>query len=290
MDHIERFNKVIEYIEANLDKDIHLNFLASGFALSKYHFHRIFKALIGDPPARYIQKRRLSRAADDLIHTNKRIVDIAFDYGFNSHESFIRSFKTQYFLTPSRFRTEKPDFSYYEKCRISIIELNLSGGKVKLRPKIERKPDFSIAGLPYYGSDTKKIHSLWQQFWLMVQTGTIDLDKSGCRGVCLHDLDMRNNEIFIYYAGIEVKPEDRIPQNFKTVSIPESTFAVFTHKGPTAEIEQTYDRIYGSWIPGSGNTPTMDLDILVVNERFKDQDENSEVDIWIPIQNQRPPA
>ena len=98
-------------------------------------------------------------------------------------------------------------------------------------------------------------------------------------------LDMRNNEIFIYYAGIEVEPDDRIPRNFKTVNIPESTFAVFTHMGPTAEIEQTYDRIYGSWIPGSGKAPTMDLDILVVNDRFKEQGENSEVDIWIPIQS-----
>ena len=57
MDHIDRLNRTIEYIEANLDKNIHLELLASKFALSKYHFHRIFKALIGEPPSRYIEKR-----------------------------------------------------------------------------------------------------------------------------------------------------------------------------------------------------------------------------------------
>jgi len=285
MDHIDRLNKTIEYIEANLDKTIHLELLAGSFSLSKYHFHRIFKALIGDPPARYIEKRRLSRAAADLIHTQKRILDIALDYGFNSHESFTRSFKKQYSLTPSQFRKKRPDFHYYEKCRIGSIELKLSGGKVKLSPDIIYKPGITIAGLSYTGRDTNKIYNLWQDFWTLVQKGTIVLDKSGCRGVCLHDLDMRNKEIFIYYAGIEVGRDNPIPQTFKSVNIPESTFAVFTHKGPMSEIEQTYDRIYGSWIPGSGNTPTMDLDILVVNERFKEQDENSEVDILIPIQS-----
>ena len=88
MDHIDRLNQTIEYIEANLDKNIHLELLAGKFAVSKYHFHRIFKALIGDPPFRYIEKRRLSVAAADLIETNKRIIDIAFDYGFKSHDGF----------------------------------------------------------------------------------------------------------------------------------------------------------------------------------------------------------
>ena len=83
MDHIDRLNNTIEYIEANLDKNIHLELLASEFALSKYHFHRIFKALIGDPPFRYNKKKRLSGAVEDLIETNKQIIDIAFGYGFN---------------------------------------------------------------------------------------------------------------------------------------------------------------------------------------------------------------
>ena len=284
MDHIDRLNNTIEYIEANLDKNIHLEFLASKFALSKYHFHRIFKALIGDPPFRYIEKRRLSGAAADLIETNKRIIDIAFDYGFNSHESFIRSFKKKYSLTPSQFRKTKPDFRFYEKCPIGSIELKLEKGKVKLKPDILHKSSFSIAGLTYSGHDATEIFKLWQAFWLMVQEGKIILGNSGCLGACLHDIDMRNNEIFVYYAGIAVNQSLDISKEIKFVNIPESTYAVFKHKGPISEIEQTYDRIYGSWFPRTGNTPTMDLDIIVVDHRFKIQSKNSVIDILIPIQ------
>lgn len=284
MDHIDRLNNTIEYIEANLDKNIHLELLASKFALSKYHFHRIFKALIGDPPFRYIEKRRLSRAAAELIETNKRIIDIAFDYGFNSHESFIRSFKKRYSLTPSQFRKAKPDFRFYEKCPIGSIELKLQKGKVKLKPEILHKSSFSIAGLTYSGNDTNEIFDLWQTFWLMVQEGKIILDNRGCLGACLHDIDMRNNEIFVYYAGIEKNQSLDIPKVMQSVNIPESTYAVFKHKGPISEIEQTYDRIYGSWFPRTGSTPTMDLDMIVIDHRFKSQNKNSEIDILIPIQ------
>jgi len=284
LDHIDRLNYTIEYIEANLDKDIHLEFLASKFALSKYHFHRIFKALIGDPPFRYIEKRRLSGAATELIETNRRIIDIAFDYGFNSHESFIRSFKKKYSLTPSQFRKTKPDFRFHEKCPIGSIELKLEKGKVKLNPDILHKSSFSIAGLTYSGHDTNEIFDLWQTFWLMVQEGKIILDNRGCLGACLHDIDMRNNEVFVYYAGVEQNQSLDIPKAMQSATIPGSTYAVFKHKGPISEIEQTYDRIYGSWFPRTGNTPTMDLDIIVIDHRFKRQSKNSVIDILIPIQ------
>lgn len=287
MDHIDRLNRTLEYIEANLDKNIHLELLASRFALSKYHFHRIFKALIGDSPSRYIEKRRLSKAAEELLHTNKRIIDIAFDHGFNSHESFIRSFKKIYSLSPGQFRKRKPDFRYHEKCQIGSIELKLSNGRVKLRPDIVRKSSFTIAGLNYCGHDINKITVLWKQFWLMVQENKIPVDNCGYLGACLHDIDMRNKEKFEYYAGIEINQTRNIPRKLKTVNIPGSTYAVFTHKGPITEIEQTYDRIYGSWIPSSGNVPTMDLDIIIVDHRFKEQNENSEVDILIPIQDRK---
>lgn len=284
MNHIDRFNRTIEYIEANLEKDIHLEFLASKFALSKYHFHRIFKALIGESPSRYIEKRRLSRAAVDLIETNHRIVDIAFDYGFNSHESFIRSFKKKYTITPSQFRKSKPPFQFYDKCQIGSIELKLQEGKVQLKPDILCKSSFTIAGLSYSGSDTNEIFDLWQAFWIMAPKAKITLENRGCVGVCFHDIDMRNNEIFIYYAGIEIDESFHVPKEMKSVNIPGNTYAVFKHKGPISEIEQTYDRIYGSWFPLTGNTPTMDLDIIVVDRRFKMQSNDSVIDILIPIQ------
>jgi AraC family transcriptional regulator len=94
---------------------------------------------------------------------------------------------------------------------------------------------------------------------------------------------MRNNEVFVYYAGIAVNQSPDSPKDMQSINIPESTYAVFKHKGPVSEIEQTYDRIYGSWFPLTGNIPTMDLDIIVIDHRFKRQSNDSVLDILIPI-------
>jgi predicted transcriptional regulator YdeE len=118
----------------------------------------------------------------------------------------------------------------------------------------------------------------------MVQKGKIAPKNSECVGVCIHDIDIRNNEIFVYHTGFEIDQSFHIPKELKTVNIPKSTYAVFKHKGPISEIEQTYDRRYGSWVPRTGNTPTMDLDIIVVDHRFKIQRNDSVIEILIPIQ------
>lgn len=99
--------KSIAYIEKNLNKKIELKELADNVFLSKYHFHRIFHAAVGEPVAEYIRKRRLTEAANELINTNGKIVDIALKYQFGSQETFTKAFKRYYGLPPREFRKNK---------------------------------------------------------------------------------------------------------------------------------------------------------------------------------------
>lgn len=99
--------KSLEYIENNLDKKIELKDLADRVFLSKYHFHRIFHAVVGKPVAEYIRKRRLLKSADKLLNTNNKIVNIAFKYQFNSQEAFTKAFKRLYGMPPREFRKSR---------------------------------------------------------------------------------------------------------------------------------------------------------------------------------------
>ena len=282
--HIDRINKTIEFIESHLDRDLHLDMLAARSAFSKYHFHRIFKALIGDPPYTYIEKRRLFHAARDLIHSKKRILDIALEYGFNSHEAFTRSFKKRFSLTPSRFRKTQSNFEVPEKYQAGPLALKLSAGTVQLNPRIIEKSEFILAGLTYAGHDADALYGLWEEFWRMVSNGAMHFETGTLYGACFHDIDMRNRETFKYYAGVEMQGTFRPPEEMQTVSIPQNIYAMFTHRGSIAGIERTYDLIYGNWLPLSTYAPTMDLDIILVDDRFKGLSHDSEVDILIPIQ------
>lgn len=107
MNYDDCIKKSIEYIEDNLSNKIELKDIANNAFLSKYHFHRVFHAVVGEPVAEYIRKRRLMEAANELLNTDDKVVDIAFKYQFNSQEAFTKAFKRLYGLSPREFRRNR---------------------------------------------------------------------------------------------------------------------------------------------------------------------------------------
>lgn len=103
--------KSIEYIEHNLNNRIELKELADKVFLSKYYFHRIFHTIVGEPVAEYIRRRRLMEAANELLTTDNKIVDIALKYQFSSQESFSKAFKKYYKISPKQFRSNRNSIS-----------------------------------------------------------------------------------------------------------------------------------------------------------------------------------
>ena len=77
MNYNEKIQTTIEYIEDNLNEKISLEDLAKQTFLSKYHYHRLFHALVGETVMEYVRKRRLTEAAKELVDTNIKIVEVA---------------------------------------------------------------------------------------------------------------------------------------------------------------------------------------------------------------------
>ena len=85
MSYYKIIEKTINYIEVNLKDEINIDCIALNAKISKFHFHRIFSAVVDETIMEYIRKRRLSCAAIELVKSNKRILEIAIDYCFNSN-------------------------------------------------------------------------------------------------------------------------------------------------------------------------------------------------------------
>lgn len=94
----------LDWIERNLHRAIYLEDVALAANFSKFHFHRIFQGALNKSVDDYIRMRRLTVAAVQLIHSDERIIDIAFHAQFNSQEAFSRSFKKMYRLSPGVYR------------------------------------------------------------------------------------------------------------------------------------------------------------------------------------------
>lgn len=127
MTYIEIVRKSIEYIEKNLNKTLSLDELASTFYITKFHYSRIFKAVTGMSIMNYYKQRKFSRATEDLIQSEKNILEIAFDYGYNSQEAFSRAYKKYFGCTPKLVKSGKVEVELFPKFK--VIERNFTNYK-----------------------------------------------------------------------------------------------------------------------------------------------------------------
>lgn len=111
----ESIQITVNYIEEHLSDKITIEGLAELANLSQFYYQRLFKRLVKKPVMEYIKLRRLATAADLLLKNSQRILDVALAVGFESHETFTRTFKQAYGMTPERFRLSREWFHHFQK-------------------------------------------------------------------------------------------------------------------------------------------------------------------------------
>ena len=99
-----RVQKVIEYIDANFQKEVHLAEVAEHVGMSKISLSRFIKKRTGKNYVDYVNDLRLSTASRYLVNTNKTIAEITFESGYNNLSNFNRIFKKRKGYTPGEFR------------------------------------------------------------------------------------------------------------------------------------------------------------------------------------------
>jgi AraC family transcriptional regulator len=103
-DYVASLNRAIDYITANLDQPLRLEDVAQAACFSPYHFHRIFRGLMGETLASFVKRVRLERAVYLLSHRNDvRLTDVALACGFSSSSDFSRSFRERFGVAPRDF-------------------------------------------------------------------------------------------------------------------------------------------------------------------------------------------
>ena len=121
MDSWEKINAVQrmqDYIDEHITDPISLHMLAEAARYSPWHSSRIFKELTGKTPFAYIRELRLSRAAIKLRDDKAKIIDVALDFVFDSHEGFTRAFSKQFGVTPQYYCKKVPPLKLFMPSRI----------------------------------------------------------------------------------------------------------------------------------------------------------------------------
>jgi AraC family transcriptional regulator len=100
----EKLQRALKYARRNHGKNVLLSNLAAETGQSPFHAHRTLRAVLGETPKHFTLRLRVDRAAAALISSQASILDIALEYGFESHEAFCRAFQRRFQMSPSTYR------------------------------------------------------------------------------------------------------------------------------------------------------------------------------------------
>lgn len=143
MNWFEIVNKATRYIEDNITGDLELVNIANECNVSYYYFSKIFSMLTGYGLKEYIRNRRITLASYEISHTDARIIDVAFKYGYSSNESFSRAFRAIHGINPSEARKNKVTvYSHFPVLTYQVPDRNL----ISLRYDIIENIDYAFVG------------------------------------------------------------------------------------------------------------------------------------------------
>ncbi len=293
MDHLEQIQRAVDFIEDHLHDDLEVDEICRVAGFSRWHFQIVFSASVGDSLKEYIRKRRLTHAMKEL-RSDKRILDIALNAGFDSQEAFTRAFKQMYGMNPGECRKKGINISLIQKVRITFAYLDHLYGGLTMEPAFKRLAEKKVVGvkgtfisvLSPEKNNFVVIPALWQKYMprkAEIKNGIAPIDFGVCYEVPANERT-RPDECY-YMACKEVTSLDNIPEGMTGFIIPEGDYAVFTHIGALEKFEYTLNYIYGSWLPKSGKKLRHAPDLELYDQRFKLNSDDSEIDIYIPIES-----
>ena len=292
MDYIDILQEVLLYIDKNIKEKLSVEKLSSKAGFSPYHFCRVFQWGVGCSIMEYVRKRRLAFAAADL-GSSKLIIDIAFDYGYETHTGFSRAFRVHYGLTPEEYRKQNsheiPKLPGLNQSR-QYFERGII-----MEPKMIKRSAIRIAGFltrTKTGNEEnfKRIPEFWQE---CLGNGSLfklhdeNFIKSNTEYGACFPINPENGE-FDYVIGLEVKEGFDIPKDYHIVIIPEALYAVFTtppadESNFSSSIQGTWKYIFSEWFPNSGYEFLYNgVDFEMYDERFHN-DSGKVIDIYIPV-------
>lgn len=110
---------LLDWIDNNLDSRLDIETVSKRAGYSKWHLQRIFKEHTGYPIAEYIRAQKLQKSMERLTHSDEPILNVAIALGFDSQQSFNRSFKRQYGQAPGAWRRSIVNPKTQHLCRTS---------------------------------------------------------------------------------------------------------------------------------------------------------------------------
>ncbi len=264
MDYVQRVNRAIDHVIRNLGGSLTLEEIARAAGFSPFHFHRVFKSIVGETLAQFVKRQRLERALYLMSHAPRRsLTEVALECGFSSSSDFSRSFKQRYGSAPSAFdlvtfrdlrRDEFIDAQSGPDKASRFARLrageNPDGFEVELRDLPPRTVAYTRVLDPF--SSMTAVISAYER--LMVWAAARGYSDRQWLGYMWEDPEIVALKDCRYDVAVEVddvRPEGEIGR----FQFPAMRVAQLRIKGGLELETRALDWLVGTWLPTSGYVP-----------------------------------
>lgn len=241
-----RLIRVLDYIHDNPAGDLSLDALADVAALSRFHFHRVFQAILGETAAQSVRRMRMHRASVALVQTDLSLAKIARLVGYPNLASFTRSFAESYGTPPAAFRA---------KGELRPLLPTFAIGEPLMHPvEIRQEPTRRLGAMPHQGP-YQEIGRAFEKLSAVVGARGLFAQAGQMIGVYYNDPDITPLADLNSHAGFVFPPTTTLDPPIATLTLPAGRHAVLLYKGPYTGLPKAYEQLFKNWLPSSGETP-----------------------------------
>jgi len=251
-----RMHAVVEYIDRNLDKKLDLAALADIASFSPFHFHRLFRALMGEALGDYVRRRRLEIAGVRLLSQHGvSVLNIALGVGFGSAEAFTRAFRARFDCSPTEWRKSKRG-QMASKSGQSAGRTGRKNGvttpkETAMKVTIIERPPVHVAYLRHTGPYGAGIGRFWMETvapWM----STNNLMGRERFGIALDDPTVTAPAKCRYDACVQSDAKEMLSGDPGRKMIPGGKYAALAFEGTSDGIGAAWEALLRDWLPKSG--------------------------------------
>ncbi|RKR72122.1 helix-turn-helix domain-containing protein [Marinobacter nauticus] len=288
--HFSRISQVLDYVHRNLDHPLAVDHLAGICGWSRWQFNRVFARETGRSLGRYVRELRLSLAAEMLLFTDQRVIDISIACGFNSDISFARSFRQYFGCSPRHYRQR--GLPCLLKAPIECQANSLPPATLQARlPEIrlDHREAFSVTGIAGditgLFSDTPNFRTRVPELWAKA-LDSLPIPPAQCK-VGVLDASGPPGAPMRYLAGVEGIERAETP-DAKTLTVPARNYVVISFRGPLASLSDILQWFFDAWLPNAGCSALNGYDLEVYPAGFDPSAPEIAMEYWIPVRLVRP--
>lgn len=272
-----RMARVLRLIGEHADEPLPLERLAAEAALSLFHFHRVWRAVTGEPIMQTVRRLRMERAAHLLATTDRPITRIALDSGFESSQSFARAFRQVMGRTPSEARAAGAHRGSPSITR-PTAGAPMSVEVVSLEP-------FTIVAKRRIGPyTTADLAATFRVPWVWARSAGLMSRLRGIYGVPLDDPESVPSETIGYDAGFDFGSDLEPPPDLHRVELGGGEAARIRVVGSYDGLDAACQFLYGEWLPRSGREPAdAPLFIRFHNDPDTTPEADLVTDVYLPL-------